>query len=142
MKTKPSFITICIFVCLIMAGCTIKITRNAIMKNPALYKKIVNESSKPIIYSTLWYYCTYKKWPGNKEDLEEFLSEGNADINLSRYATIEIVQRKDGNVICTYMIKGQKRKLSVNIKFKDFKDDNFDCSQFPVHKSSGGVYRI
>lgn len=142
MKTNKFFLIIYIFVCIIMVGCTIKITKSANMRDMDIYKKVVNESSKPIIYSTLWYYCTYKKWPENKNDLERFLSEGNADVDLSRYTTIEIVQKEDGNLICTYTIKGQKRKLSVDISFKDFKEGNFDCSQFPRHTSDGGVYRI
>lgn len=142
MKFKTISFIIYLFVYFLASGCSIKVTRSTHMSNEDLYKKIVNESSKPIVYSTLWYYCTYHEWPENKDDLEFFLSEGNASIDLSQYTMINIHEKEDGNLLCTYTIKGQKRMLTVDINFKDFTDNNFDCSMFPPHKSTEGIYRL
>ncbi len=142
MKHNITSKIIYLFLALLFVGCTIKITKSTNSNVLDFYKKIVNESSKPIVYSTLWYYCTYHQWPKNKDDLEIFLSEKDTTIDLSRYSMIDIQKKENGNLMCTYTIVGQKGKLSVDVNFKDFEKGNFDCTSFPSHKLSNDIIHI
>ncbi len=131
-----------LFLALFFIGCTIKMTKSTNNNVLDFYKKIVNESSKPIVYSTLWYYCTYHQWPEDKTDLKIFLSKNDSTIDLSRYSMIDIQKNENGNLTCTYTIEGQKGKLSVDINFKDFEKGNFDCATFPPHKPANDIIHI
>ncbi|MHC4693365.1 MAG: hypothetical protein ACYS67_11540 [Planctomycetota bacterium] len=65
-----------------------------------------------LLYSIVWHYRVYEKWPETKEELVGFIELHKAPINLSKFTTVEFDIHEQGDIKVEYTLvyKNVKRE--------------------------------
>jgi hypothetical protein len=58
----------------------------------------------PVVFLAVWYYRAEGTWPTARSDIELFIADSKAPIDLSRYQSLDFAQTEDGNLRCIFSV--------------------------------------
>ena len=83
-------------------------------------------------FASSWFYQVNGTWPSDFTELNKFIADSDAPLNLNRYEDVKFETKEDGSLECIYSMADSDRDHTgtIVLKTEDVEEMNIDTIDF------------